>query len=468
MVFTTHIFVFYFLPLFLLVYFNLPYRWRNAWITAASYVFYGWWEPWFVCLMMFTTVMDFLWGRFITQPGATRAQQRFAVAACVVTNLSFLGFFKYYMFSADTLNQLLAAVGAEPFRVLRVVLPIGISFYTFHSLTYIIDLYRGHATPAKSFTDFSAFVALFPDLVAGPIIRYKTLAEQLFFRDHTVSRFASGIAIFILGFAKKILLANPCGQVADAVFNAAAPGVLDAWVGVIAYAFQIYFDFCGYSDMAVGLGRMLGFEFLKNFDAPYRAESITDLWRRWHISLSSVLRDYLYFSLGGNRLGETRTYFNLAVVMLLGGLWHGAKWNFIVWGAYHGALLTYERWRGKRSSYGHFPAGVRIAITFVLMLFSWVLFRADNLTAAMNYYGALFGLAPVNAASALLGAELYTPLNLVVMGVCALLVFQRVQAHDWSQQPQTWGRVAVLVPAFAFALLVMFSQAFNPFLYFQF
>src|SRR5512136_1008492 len=227
MVFTTHIFVFYFLPLFLLVYYNLPYSWRNLWITAASYFFYGWWQPWFVCLMMITTVMDFIWGKVITRPGATPVQRKLAVVACVVTNLTFLGFFKYYMFAAETLNQLLAAVGAEPFRVLRVVLPIGISFYTFHSLTYILDLYRGHATPARSFSGFSAFVALFPDLVAGPIIRYKTLAEQLRERDHTAARFASGIAIFIVGFAKKILLANPAGSIADAVFNAAQPGVLD-------------------------------------------------------------------------------------------------------------------------------------------------------------------------------------------------------------------------------------------------
>jgi len=468
MVFTTHIFVFYFLPVFLLVYFNLPYRWRNLWITGASYVFYGWWQPWFVCLMMFTTVMDFVWGKVITRPGATPAQRRLAVLACVVTNLSFLGFFKYYMFSAETLNQLLAAVGAEPFRVLRVVLPIGISFYTFHSLTYIIDLYRGHATPAKSFTDFSAFVALFPDLVAGPIIRYKTLAAQLAFREHTLQRFASGTALFILGFAKKVLLANPCGHVADAVFNAANPCALDAWVGVLAYAFQIYFDFCGYSDMAVGLGRMLGFEFLKNFDAPYLAESITDFWRRWHISLSSVLRDYLYFPLGGNRLGPSRTYVNLAVVMLLGGLWHGAKWSFVVWGAYHGLLLAGERWRGKESLYQALPHGFRIAATFLLVLFSWVLFRAENLTAAGRYLGAMFGLSPNTAASALLAADIYAPLYLVVMTVCAVLVFLRAQAHEWSLQPQTWPRAMLLLPLFVFSLLVMFSQAFNPFLYFQF
>lgn len=468
MVFTTHVFVFYFLPLFLLLYYNLPYRWRNLWITAASYVFYGWWQPWFVCLMMFTTVMDFFWGRVITRPGATRAQQRLAVLACVVTNLSFLGFFKYYMFTAETLNQLLMLVGVEPFRVLRVILPIGISFYTFHSLTYIIDLYRGHATPARSFTDFSAFVALFPDLVAGPIIRYKTLAEQLHFREHTLRRFASGVAIFILGFGKKILLANPCGQVADAVFNAGAPGALDAWMGVLAYSFQIYFDFCGYSDMAVGLGRMLGFEFIKNFDAPYLAESITDLWRRWHISLSSVLRDYLYISLGGNRKGEGRTYINLAVVMLLGGLWHGAKWNFIVWGGYHGALLAYERWRGKQSLYSRLPLPVRIAITFLLMLFSWVFFRADNLGAAFHYFGAMFGLQSAAGTSLLVAAQIYTPFSLVVLVICAGLLFQRMQAHDWSLRPQSWGRVLVLIPLFVLSLMVMVSQSFNPFLYFQF
>ncbi len=445
MVFTTYVFIFYFLPLFLALYYSLPRRWRNLWITLASYVFYGWWEPWFVGLMLFTTVMDFLWGRVITRPGATRRQQQLAVAACVVTNLSFLGFFKYYMFAAETLNRLLATVGAEPFRVLQVVLPIGISFYTFHSLTYIIDLYRGHATPAKSFTDFSAFVALFPDLVAGPIIRYKTLAAQLASREHTLPRFATGIAIFVLGFAKKILLANPAGEVADAVFNAAQPGVVDAWCGVLAYAVQIYFDFCGYSDMAVGLGRMLGFEFPRNFDAPYRAESITEFWRRWHVSLSSVLRDYLYFPLGGNRRGEVRTYVNLAIVMLLGGLWHGAKWNFLAWGAFHGLLLIYERWRGKTSLYSPLPRVLRVALTFVLVLFSWVLFRADDLPAAIDYWGALFGWTAVSPAAVVLAAQLYTPLHTLVLGLSALFIFQPVQAHDWALQPQTWTRVVGLL-----------------------
>jgi alginate O-acetyltransferase complex protein AlgI len=468
MVFTTHVFLFYFLPAFLAVYFLLPFRFRNLWITLASYAFYGWWEPWFVCLMMFTTVMDFMWGKVVTRPGATALQRKGAVAACVLTNLGFLGFFKYYTFAAENLNRLLAAVGHDQFQVLHVVLPIGISFYTFHSLTYVMDLYRGHATPARSFTDFSAFVALFPDLVAGPIIRYKTLAAQLAGREHGIARFASGVAIFILGFAKKVMLANPAGEVADAVFNSAAPYALDAWVGVLAYAFQIYFDFCGYSDMAVGLGRMLGFEFLKNFDAPYRSESITDLWRRWHISLSSVLRDYLYFPLGGNRKSPTRTYVNLAVVMLLGGLWHGAKWNFVVWGGYHGLLLGWERWRGKTSAYDRFPHSLRIAFTFLLVLLSWVWFRADSLSAANHYFAAMFGLAASSPASALLAATLYTPYHVLVLCICAFLVFQPLQAHDWAQAPQTWPRTALLLPLFGVAVVVMFAQSFNPFLYFQF
>lgn len=468
MVFTTHIFVFYFLPIFLLIYYKLPNQWRNLWITLASYVFYGWWEPWFVSLMLFTTVMDFIWGQVITRPGATQAQRKMAVVACVITNLSLLGFFKYYVFVAENLNALLAMVGTRPFAVMQVVLPIGISFYTFHSLTYIIDLYRGDARTAKSLSGFSAFVALFPTLVAGPIIRYKTLAEQLRQRDHTANRFASGICIFVVGFAKKILLANPCGQVADAVFGAGNPHAMDAWVGALAYAFQIYFDFCGYSDMAVGLARMLGFEFPRNFDAPYRSESITDLWRRWHISLSSVLRDYLYYALGGNRKGEGRTYFNLAVVMMLGGLWHGAKWTFVVWGAFHGLLLVLERWNGKRSFYYWLPKPGRIAATFLLMLFSWVMFRADSLTAAVEYYRAMFGLSSSSDVSVLLSAIIYTPYHLLIMAVCAFLVFQPLQAHDWAMTPITWRRTAIVVPLFLFALMVMYSQAFNPFLYFQF
>jgi alginate O-acetyltransferase complex protein AlgI len=479
MVFSSHIFVFYFLPLLLLVYYNLPYRARNLFLTIMSYAFYGWWQPWFAWLMLASTVVNYTCGRLIAAPGASPARRRAVLAAAVVAGLGLLAFFKYYMFAAESLNSLVGLFGVSSVRILRVTLPIGISFFTFQSLSYAVDIYRGDAKPARSFIDFACFVSVFPHLVAGPILRYHTVADQLTARQHTPERFASGTVLFILGMAKKVLLANPMGEVADAAFAAGAPLPADAWFGVAAYAFQIYFDFVAYSDMAVGLGRMVGFEFMKNFDAPYLADSITDLWRRWHISLSTFLRDYLYIPLGGNRKGPARTYANLTTVMLLGGVWHGAKWNFIAWGAFHGLLLCYERWRGKQSPYSRLPRPVRVAITFVLVLLSWVLFRADSLPAAGHYFAAMFGLGgwlagPAGAAtgatggSFLLAAELYTPKHLAVAAACALLVVQPIQAYDWSLRPVTLVRSAALLGLFLAALAVMETQSFNPFLYFQF
>ena len=279
-------------------------RFRNGFLTLASYVFYGWWEPWFVLLMLFSTVLDYVCGRIIGTPGASpsttkssadHSHLRRSRAACVFQVLHVHGG------EPEPAARVFSA--RAPCRCSQVVLPIGISFYTFESMSYTIDVYRGTASPARRFSDISCFVSLFPHLVAGPIVRYNILAEQIQHRTHTLDKFSAGIAMFILGFAKKILLANPMGQVADAVFGAATPLPLDAWIGVIAYAFQIYFDFSGYSDMAIGLGRMFGFVIPENFRSPYLSESITDFWRRWHISLSTWLRDYLYLPLGGNRRG---------------------------------------------------------------------------------------------------------------------------------------------------------------------
>ena len=284
---------------------------------------------------------------------------------------------------------------------------------------------------------------------------------------HTWEKFSSGVALFSLGFAKKVLLANPIGQVATAAFDAQALSTLDAWLGAIAYAFQIYFDFCGYSDMAVGLGRMLGFEFMKNFDAPYRADSITDFWRRWHISLSTFLRDYLYIPLGGNRHGSIRTYINLIVVMLLGGLWHGANWTFVAWGAFHGVLLAYERFRGKQSLYHALPHLVQVGATFVLVLFSWVLFRSTSFHEATSYLGAMFGHGGADPSVVFLSAQLYTREALFTLAACAAFTVWPIQAHDWSRTI-TWPKALVVHPLFGLSLLAMFSQSFNPFLYFQF
>jgi alginate O-acetyltransferase complex protein AlgI len=468
MVFSSHIFVFYFLPLVLVVYYNLPYRWRNGFLTVVSYGFYGWWQPWFVGLMFLVTWVNYEAGRMLGRPGLGAGRRRAVLAVSCGVSLGLLAFFKYYMFSVESLNVLLGWVGLPVFRILEVVLPIGISFFTFQALSYTVDVYRGDAPPARSLADFACFVALFPQLIAGPIIRYHTVARQLNERDYTVERFAAGVMIFGLGFAKKVLLANPMGAVAEAVFDARGVGMGEAWFGVTAYAFQIYFDFCGYSDMAVGLGRMLGFEFMKNFDAPYRSESITEVWRRWHLSLSTFLRDYLYIPLGGNRLGTARTYYNLGLVMLLGGLWHGAKWTFVCWGAYHGLWLMWERWRGKRSLWGRAPGGFRVGLTFVVMLISWVLFRAESMEAAWDFYVGMMGLRGGLGTEGLLSAELYTPLHWTVLGLCAVLVFQRRQAHDWVMGSLTWGRVLVVLVLFGLALAMMMTQSLNPFLYFQF
>jgi alginate O-acetyltransferase complex protein AlgI len=466
LVFTSHVFLFYFLPVVLAIYYMLP-RGRNSFLTLASYVFYGWWEPWFVLLMVFSTVLDFVCGGIIGAPDPSPKRRKAALIAAICGDLGLLAFFKYYTFTAENLNRLAQAFGAGSLPLLHVALPIGISFYTFESLSYTIDVYRGHAKPAWRFSDISCFVSLFPHLVAGPIVRYNVLAEQIQYREHTLDKFSAGVAMFILGFAKKILLANPMGRVADAVFGAAAPLPLDAWVGAIAYAFQIYFDFSGYSDMAIGLGRMFGFVIPENFRSPYLSESITEFWRRWHISLSTWLRDYLYLPLGGNRKGPRRTYVNLAVVMLLGGLWHGAAWQFVMWGGYHGSLLAYERWMGKKTPYSWLPRPARVAVTFMLVLFSWVLFRSPTLGHAVSYLGAMFGATAANGASALLGGEIYTRAALFIMALCALISFQPVEVCDWVAA-LNWRRAMALVPLALLAIGVMFTQDFNPFLYFQF
>jgi alginate O-acetyltransferase complex protein AlgI len=480
MVFTTHIFVFYFLPLVLAVYYALPgmirrfggsaeaqSRARNLWLLLMSYVFYGWWNPWFILLMLFVSVANYVSGQLINRPGATPRQRRFWLTLAIGASLGTLGFFKYFTFFQTNLNQALGWFGSEGVTPLHILLPVGISFYTFQAVSYSVDVYRGEAPPARSLMDFACYIALFPQLIAGPIIRYHTIANQLVSRSHTCERFASGATLFVLGFSKKILLANPIGEIADAAFAAESLTALDAWFGATAFAFQIYFDFSGYSDMAVGLGRMMGFEFMKNFHAPYRADCITDFWRRWHISLSTFLRDYLYIPLGGNRRGSRRTYVNLTIVMLLGGLWHGAAWTFIVWGAYHGLLLAWERGMGKRSLYHRLPQPVRIGFTFVLVLFSWVLFRAENLGHAMRYFGMMFGAGELNLGSVLVAAQLYTQGNLITLALAAWLVVNPLQAHDWSERI-TWPKALAVGPTFAVALMAMFAQAFNPFLYFQF
>jgi alginate O-acetyltransferase complex protein AlgI len=478
MVFSSLLFLFYFLPVALLLYFLAPPRVRNLLLTAVSYVFYGWANPLFSLLLLLSTVIDYVAGLIMVSGGARRLdpdaprsrRQRLALVLSISANIALLSFFKYFNFAVDSYNGLVNWLGLEGSgidSVLRVTLPLGISFYTFVSMSYAIDVYRGHATAIKNFLDFACFETMFPHLVAGPIIRFQQLADQLHERTHTLEKFSRGIAFFGLGLAKKVLLANPCGKVADVAFGAGSLGVADAWYGIVAYAFQIYFDFSGYSDMAIGLGLMLGFVFPKNFDSPYLSQSITEFWRRWHMSLSNWLRDYVYVPLGGNRKGSGRTYVNLFLVMLIGGLWHGAAWNFVIWGALHGTLLAFERLRAKRSPYGWMPAPARVALTFTIVLVTWVFFRATDLPAALRYLGFMAGIGSQQDGAAMVAGLVYQPYYVLTAIAAAMVTWGCPQTWDWTRT-LTLPRAATAVALLVIASIVLMTQAYNPFIYFIF
>jgi alginate O-acetyltransferase complex protein AlgI len=466
MVFSSYLFLFYFLPASLLLYYAAPRRGKHLVLAALSYLFYGWANPLFVVLLFVSTLIDYLAGLAMGRG----FHRRTALVASVVSNLSLLGFFKYFNFAASSFDALVAAIGLPALSLdtaLRVTLPLGISFYTFQSMSYTIDVYRGHAAPIRSFIDFACYVSMFPQLVAGPIIRFTEVADQLRTRTHTATKFARGVSFFCVGLAKKVLLANPTGKIADLAFDAGSLHPLDAWYGVIAYAFQIYFDFSGYSDMAIGLGLMFGFVFPKNFDAPYRAQSITEFWHRWHISLSTWLRDYLYLPLGGNRKGPGRTYVNLFLVMLLGGLWHGAAWNFVIWGGLHGALLSFERLCGKTAVYSRLTAPLRVGVTFVIVLVTWVFFRTPDLPSAFRYLAGMAGGGTAQEGARLLGGIVYQPYYLGTFLIAAVIVWTAPQTWDWSRT-LTWPKTAIAFTLLLLSAVALTTQSYNPFIYFFF
>ncbi len=478
MVFSSHLFLFYFLPIALVLYYLSPRVIRHLLLTLVSYIFYGWANPLFIPLLLFSTVVDYFCGLALGKVDAPfRIDQvnkpgTLYVLISVVTNLSLLGYFKYaglFGGSYDWLSQSFFDVDSGLEQVLRVTLPLGISFYTFQSMSYTIDVYRGHARSVSNFIDFACYVSLFPQLVAGPIVRFSEVADQLQSRTHTSEKFARGAAMLSLGLGKKVLLANPCGWVADQCFNAESITTLQAWWGALAYSFQIYFDFSGYSDMAIGLGLMMGFVFPKNFNSPYRSRSITEFWRRWHISLSSWLRDYLYIPLGGNKKGASRTYINLMLVMLLGGLWHGAtSWNFVIWGGIHGLLLISERavhkcWPNRVK----LPGTLAMPLTFLAVVLAWVFFRADGFTAATDYLAAMFGLATVRTEALLLDGMVFQPMYVVTMIAAAAITWLGVQSWDFTRK-LTWWRVLIVLLILWLVIPMLFAQAYNPFIYFIF
>lgn len=480
MIFTSQIFLFWFLPAVLVLYALTPFRFKALLLTLASYVFYGAWRVDFVALMLFSTVLDFLCGGIIgtcndrldalpdEDPGRAAVQRRrkAALLTSICANLGLLGYFKYCNFGIESLNQLLSLFGAGPLGSMEIVLPVGISFYTFQSLSYSIDVYRREAPAVRRFIDFSCYISLFPQLVAGPIVRYQTLAAELVERKHTWAKISRGVFLFQVGFAKKLLLADTFGGVADEVFAAESIGTADAWIGTLAYTLQIYFDFSGYSDMAIGLGALFGFTFPINFDSPYKSESITEFWRRWHVSLSSWLRDYLYVPLGGNRRGKVRTYVNLMLTMLLGGLWHGAALTFVLWGAYQGAWLAFERMLGKRPLYSGLPRVLRIAITFVIAMGGWVLFRAVDAGQAGQVFSALAGFGAGPEGQLGIKGNLSTE-QVTIFGIGLFIVFllpnSQALAKSRTGLPQLLASLAFLT-----AVARMFVVEYSPFLYFQF
>ncbi len=473
MVFSSVVFIFYFLPLFILIYYLADRKYKNAVILSGSILFYAWGAPVFIFVLLGTTVADFYIVRFMAaqKPGKLRV---LLVCMSLCINLGLLFYFKYSNFFVENINHFLAGFGVKPIAWTKLVLPIGISFYTFETITYVVDVYRGIHKPLRNFWDYQLYIILFPKLIAGPIIRFHEFADQVY--DHTeyetTDNRLKGFYRFFIGLGKKVLIANVVGASADAIF--ALPhdqlGTVTAWAGALSYTFQIYFDFSGYSDMAIGLGLMMGFRFPENFNNPYTAVSITDFWRRWHITLGSWMRNYLYIPLGGNRVGKWRLYFNLWLVFLASGLWHGAAWGFMVWGAYHGFFLVLERlFLGKWLQ----RMGKAAAIyTFTVVLVGWVFFKTEYIHEGVGYLRRMLTWHA--------GTEAWRPDKEYVtyLLIAAFFSFFTIpEVGKRIQQKVFYGDHSVkmhfAMVAGGLVLLILSaghitSSAFNPFIYFRF
>lgn len=461
MVFSSLTFLQCFLPLCLLAYFLVPQKWRNGTLFLFSLLFYAWGEPVYVVLMLFSTALDYTCGQMVARHRGQRgAKIALLVSLCV--NLGLLGVFKYSDFLIGTVNSLFGTALPQP----NLPLPIGISFYTFQTMSYTIDVYRGEAKAQKNIINFGAYVTLFPQLIAGPIVRYQTVADELEHRDCTADLFADGVKRFACGVGKKVLLANNIGLLWEAASVQAAPTVLTAWLGVIAYGFQIYFDFSGYSDMAIGLGRVLGFHFVENFNYPYLSGSVTEFWRRWHISLGSWFRDYVYIPMGGSRVSRWRWVLNILTVWMLTGLWHGAAWNFVLWGLLFAALLLAEKWIPVLQ---RLPGVLRHGYVLLAVVLSFVLFNADSLAQAGQDFAGLFGFGSLSLTSA---ETLYYLKSYAVLFVLGILGSTPVVKNAARRIDGTKAGV-VLEAAAMLALLIVCTAylvdgSFSPFLYFRF
>lgn len=470
MVFSSLIFLFAYLAVTLVLYYVVPFKARNAVLFAVSLVFYGWGEPKYIVVMLFSILVAYIFGFFVGKyrESAPKKARTYLIVS-VILNLCALLFFKYANFFIENLALIPGLGGLEPIEGLK--LPVGISFYTFQIMSYTIDVYRGDARVQRRIVPFGTYVTLFPQLIAGPIVRYSDVDEQLTYRKETVDKFASGVQRFCAGLAKKVLLADTVYVLLNYYHEAFAfeQTVLGAWLIVILYTFQIYFDFSGYSDMAIGLGRMLGFEFLENFDYPYVSKSITEFWRRWHISLSTWFREYVYIPLGGNRKGKLRQYRNIAVVWLLTGFWHGASWNFLLWGAYFAVLLIVEKlflykWLQKA------PAVLAHIYTMFFVCISWLIFYFTDLGEGLTCLKAMFGVGVSSFATPTVVYDLlrYLPLLAVCVLAATPLPKRIFDALKNRFVTMRYAQVLLLAGAFLVITAYLVDSTFSPFLYYRF
>ena len=473
MVFSSIVFVLYFLPVFLVLYFIIDRRYKNVLILVSSILFYAWGAPKFIFVILGTTLLDFILVHYMDRMD-TDWKRKVMLSISIVVNLGLLVYFKYSNFFIENINLFLSGLGFNEVAWTKLVLPIGISFYTFETITYVVDVYRRIHRPLTNFWDYQLYIILFPKLIAGPIVRYHEIADQITDRsanENNENRL-TGFYRFVIGLSKKVLIANQMGAQADMIFSQDYHqlSMMHAWVGILAYTFQIYFDFSGYSDMAIGIGRMMGFRLPENFNSPYTSGSITEFWRRWHITLGKWMRNYLYIPLGGNRISSGRTYMNLWLVFVASGLWHGASWNFVIWGAYHGCFLVLERTFLLRL-YNRIGRVVPIVLTFFFVVIGWVFFRVEHFNDALTYISRLFagGMEQFSLPNGRLIA-----IFLIAVFFAFFAVAQRTYAFQQKVFEQNYSlrghllMTPVILILFVLSLASITSFGFNPFIYFRF
>jgi len=474
MVFSSSLFLLYFLPAFLIAYYLLPRKFKNIFTLLASIFFYAWGAPDFIFIVLGSIFIDY-YIVDLMHKSTLRKARRMLLGASVILNVGMLAYFKYANFFVENLNEILQWLGFGTVGWIYVALPIGISFFTFQKLTYSVDVYRKVHAPLKKVWDYALYILMFPQLIAGPIVRFNEIADQIEDRRafENIDARLLGFFRFVVGLSKKILIANVLGEQVDKIFAMQAGDISTpmAWVGIVAYSFQIYYDFSGYSDMAIGIGRMIGFKFPENFNNPYISQNITEFWRRWHITLGRWMRDYLYIPLGGSRVSKWRMFFNLWVVFLISGLWHGAAWNFVVWGAFHGFFLIADRmfFLNFTKAIGKYPS---IIITYFITLIGWVLFRAETLTFAFDYIKRMFAFDGV-ATDIYFDMEFKT---MMVMGAVFGFIAAFGRIEQWwmqvlTKEKKTWILAGMTLAAIIFTIICIASitsSGFNPFIYFRF